>query len=147
MHQLQRPENHVITSYSIHYTKLYDYGLVTPDSGSIVWDGRELQIRSPSHARELGIGMVFQHFSLFETLTVTENIALCLTQTMREQIGDLAGRIRELSGNYGLNIDPDRYVFSLSMGERQRVEIIRCLIQHRITSYNVCYTKLLRAED
>ncbi|NCB59261.1 MAG: ABC transporter ATP-binding protein [Gammaproteobacteria bacterium] len=105
------------------------YGLVTPDSGSIVWDGQELQIRSPSHARELGIGMVFQHFSLFETLTVTENIDLCLTPSMREQIGDLAGRIRELSGNYGLNIDPDRYVFSLSMGERQRVEILRCLIQ------------------
>jgi ABC-type uncharacterized transport system ATPase subunit len=105
------------------------YGLVTPDSGSIVWDGQEIQLRSPFHARELGIGMVFQHFSLFETLTVTENIALCLSPAMREQIGDLAGRIRELSGNYGINIDPDRYVFSLSMGERQRVEILRCLIQ------------------
>ena len=93
-----------------------------------MWDGQELQIRSPSHARELGIGMVFQHFRCLKH-PVTENIALCLTPSMREQIGDLAGRIRELSGNYGLNIDPDRYVFSLSMGERQRVEILRCLIQ------------------
>ena len=55
------------------------YGLVTPDSGSIMWDGQELQIRSPSHARELGIGMVFQHFSLFEKLPVTENTNLFLT--------------------------------------------------------------------
>lgn len=105
------------------------YGVVAPDSGQILWDGHEVEIKSPSIARDLGIGMVFQHFSLFETLTVAQNIELCLTQAQLQAIGDLSKRIQELSKNYGLNVDPSRFVHSLSIGERQRVEIMRCLVQ------------------
>ena len=105
------------------------YGVVSPDSGQILWDGQAVDIKSPSKARDLGIGMVFQHFSLFETLTVAQNIELCLSPTQLADIGNLAARITQLSQDYGLNVDPDRYVHSLSIGERQRVEIMRCLVQ------------------
>jgi ABC-type uncharacterized transport system ATPase subunit len=105
------------------------YGVVAPDKGDIIWDGKEVSIKSPSVARDLGIGMVFQHFSLFETLTVSQNIELCLSQVQLSKIGDLAGRITQLSKEYGLNVKPSRYVHSLSIGERQRVEIMRCLVQ------------------
>jgi simple sugar transport system ATP-binding protein len=105
------------------------YGVVSPDKGDIIWNGREVNIKSPSIARDLGIGMVFQHFSLFETLTVSQNIELCLSKSQLNNIGDLAQRITQLSEEYGLNVDPSRYVHSLSIGERQRVEIMRCLVQ------------------
>jgi general nucleoside transport system ATP-binding protein len=105
------------------------YGVVAPDKGDIIWDGKEVSIKSPSMARDLGIGMVFQHFSLFETLTVSENIELCLSKHQLNKIGDLAARITQLSTEYGLNVDPSRYIHSLSIGERQRVEIMRCLVQ------------------
>jgi simple sugar transport system ATP-binding protein len=105
------------------------YGVVAPDKGDIIWDGKEVSIKSPSVARDLGIGMVFQHFSLFETLTVSQNIELCLSKAQLSKIGDLAGRITQLSKEYGLNVKPSRYVHSLSIGERQRVEIMRCLVQ------------------
>ncbi|SBS32108.1 Galactose/methyl galactoside import ATP-binding protein MglA [Marinomonas spartinae] len=105
------------------------YGVVAPDTGQLIWDGKEIEIKSPSTARELGIGMVFQHFSLFETLTVSQNIELCLSKPQLASIGNLAEKIRQLSQEYGLNIDPHRYVHSLSIGERQRVEIMRCLVQ------------------
>ncbi|MEP3351388.1 MAG: ABC transporter ATP-binding protein [Marinomonas sp.] len=105
------------------------YGVVAPDKGDIIWDEKEVSIKSPSIARDLGIGMVFQHFSLFETMTVCQNIELCLSKTQLSKIGDLAQRITELSEEYGLNVDPNRYVHSLSIGERQRVEIMRCLVQ------------------
>lgn len=105
------------------------YGVVAPDSGDILWDGKAVEIKSPSKARELGIGMVFQHFSLFETLTVSQNIELCLSKTQLTSIGNLSHKISELSTKYGLNVDPSRYVHSLSIGERQRVEIMRCLVQ------------------
>jgi len=103
------------------------YGVVKPDAGTIRWEGKPVTIANPARARRLGIGMVFQHFSLFETLTVAENIALALD---RERAGgDLPVRIREVSGRYGLPLDPDRHVHSMSVGERQRVEIVRCLLQ------------------
>ncbi|WP_421853280.1 ABC transporter ATP-binding protein [Marinomonas sp.] len=105
------------------------YGVVAPDKGDIIWDGKEVSIKSPSIARDLGIGMVFQHFSLFETLTVSQNIELCLSKIQLHKIGDLAARITQLSEEYGLNVNPSRYVHSLSIGERQRVEIMRCLVQ------------------
>lgn len=105
------------------------YGVVSPDSGDIIWDGNQVEIKSPSTARDLGIGMVFQHFSLFETLTVSQNIELCLSKTQLKKIDDLAQTITTLSKEYGLNVDPHRYVHSLSIGERQRVEIMRCLVQ------------------
>jgi len=103
------------------------YGVVQPDAGRIVWEGRETTIPSPNAARALGIGMVFQHFSLFESLTVAENIALGLGT--REPLGTLSARIAEVSGRYGLAVEPGRQVHHLSVGERQRVEIVRCLLQ------------------
>ncbi|WP_296948339.1 ABC transporter ATP-binding protein [uncultured Massilia sp.] len=103
------------------------YGVTRPDAGEIVWEGRQVEIPSPSHARRLGIGMVFQHFALFETLTVAENIALALDD--RISPAQLAPRIRAVSAQYGLPLDPERRVHSMSVGERQRVEIVRCLLQ------------------
>ena len=91
--------------------------------------GRPVVVANPAHARELGIGMVFQHFSLFETLTVVENVALALPGT--PDLGDArASASRKVSEKYGLPVDPRRLVHSLSVGERQRVEIIRCLLQN-----------------
>jgi len=103
------------------------YGAVKPDAGMIAWEGKAVAIANPARARRLGIGMVFQHFSLFETLTVADNIALALEG---DRAGDdLPARIRDVSAKYGLPLDPDRYVHTMSVGERQRVEIVRCLLQ------------------
>jgi simple sugar transport system ATP-binding protein len=103
------------------------YGVTRPDAGEIVWEGRQVHIHSPAAARKLGIGMVFQHFALFETLTVAENIALALDE--KTTPAQLAPRIRAVSEQYGLPLDPERRVHSMSVGERQRVEIVRCLLQ------------------
>ncbi|HBJ70384.1 MAG TPA: ABC transporter, partial [Alcaligenes faecalis] len=84
------------------------YGVVKPDQGQILWDGQPVQISSPAAARQLGIGMVFQHFSLFDTLTVTENIALGLPASTNMQ--ELAGRISETASQYGLDLDPQRHI-------------------------------------
>ena len=104
------------------------YGVTHPDAGQIIWEGKQVDIASPSAARKLGIGMVFQHFALFDTLTVAENIALALDE--RCSPAGLAPRIRKVSEEYGLPLDPDRLVHSMSVGERQRVEIVRCLLAH-----------------
>jgi general nucleoside transport system ATP-binding protein len=103
------------------------YGVTQPDAGSIEWEGTAALIRSPAQARRLGIGMVFQHFALFETLTVAENIALALDERM--PAAQLAERIHDVSQRYGLPVDPARLTHSMSVGERQRVEIVRCLLQ------------------
>jgi len=103
------------------------YGVTQPDEGTIEWEGAAVAIRSPAQARRLGIGMVFQHFSIFETLTVAENIALALNERM--PAAALAQRIDEVSRRYGLPLDPHRLTHSMSVGERQRVEIVRCLLQ------------------
>jgi simple sugar transport system ATP-binding protein len=103
------------------------YGLVRPDAGDIFWERREVNINSPAQAISLGIGMVFQHFNLFETLTVTENIALALPGKEKWNLSRIAKRILTLSAAYGLSIDCDRPVYTLSVGEKQRLEIIRCL--------------------
>ncbi len=105
------------------------YGVVKPDSGKIFWEGQETTINAPVDARELGIGMVFQHFSLFQTLSVVENIALGLDQQSASDMDLLAKRIVEVSTKYGMPLEPHRLVHTLSTGERQRVEIVRCLIQ------------------
>ncbi|MEP7275893.1 MAG: ABC transporter ATP-binding protein [Betaproteobacteria bacterium] len=102
------------------------YGVVKPDAGQVLWEGKPVVVHNPAHARELGIGMVFQHFSLFETLNVVENVALGLSG--EPPLRPLAQRIAEVSQKYGLPVDPRRSVHSLSVGERQRVEIIRCLL-------------------
>ncbi len=103
------------------------YGVVHPDEGGIFWEGDAVAIADPNAARALGIGMVFQHFSLFESLTVAENIALGLGA--QESIAALTLRIGEISRRYGLAVEPTRHVHHLSVGERQRVEIVRCLLQ------------------
>lgn len=104
------------------------YGAVQADAGQIAWNGEPVLISSPAMARRLGIGMVFQHFQLFETLSVVENIALALEG--RFDLKDLAQRVASVSLKYGLPLDPQRLVHSLSVGERQRVEIVRCLLQN-----------------
>src|SRR5579871_1505290 len=104
------------------------YGVLQPDAGEIRWQGAPIRIASPNSARRLGIGMVFQHFSLFEALNVAENIALAIDDPARRQ--GLRGRIVEVSTAYGLALDPDRSVHDLSVGERQRIEIVRCLLQN-----------------
>lgn len=103
------------------------YGVLRADEGEILWHGEPVDITSPAVARKLGIAMVFQHFSLFETLTVAENIWLGLDKS--EPLDELAERILETSTRYGLPLDPSRHVHELSVGERQRIEIVRCLLQ------------------
>jgi len=104
------------------------YGVMRPDSGTMVLHGKHFAPHKPSEARAQGIGMVFQHFSLFEALTVAENIVLGIAPELTK--GDLRGRIIEVSRKYGLELDPDRLVGDLSVGQRQRVEIVRCLLQN-----------------
>ncbi|MFT3813421.1 MAG: ABC transporter ATP-binding protein [Acidovorax sp.] len=104
------------------------YGVTAPTEGEMRWRGEAVSVASPSHARSLGIGMVFQHFQLFETLTVVQNVALALPG--RPDMQDLAQRIHAVGRRYGLPVDPQRLVHTLSVGERQRVEIIRCLLQN-----------------
>jgi len=103
------------------------YGVVKPDAGEIAWEGQAVQIADPNAARALGVGMVFQHFSLFETLTVAENIALGLGS--KQGLAALTAEIRRTAAQYGLAVEADRHVHHLSVGERQRVEILRCLLQ------------------
>ncbi|MDN2566338.1 ABC transporter ATP-binding protein [Aquibium sp. A9E412] len=103
------------------------FGTLEPAAGEIRWKGRPVTIGSPAEARALGIGMVFQHFSLFDALTAAENIVLSLDDNT--PIMDVARRARELSKAYGLPLDPFAHVGDLSVGERQRIEIIRCLLQ------------------
>ncbi len=105
------------------------YGVNQPDTGAIMWKNHEVDIRSPNQARAMGIGMVFQHFSVFETLTVLENIELGLDKAFLDTVVNLKQRVIEISKKYDLHVEPDRYVHSLSIGERQRLEILRCLIQ------------------
>ncbi len=102
------------------------YGLLQPDAGHVEWMGRRVAIQGPAAARALGIGMVFQHFSLFESLTVAENVALALP---RDAADGLEERLEQVSSQYGLRLEPGRPVHELSVGERQRIEIVRCLMQ------------------
>ncbi|WP_426232305.1 ABC transporter ATP-binding protein [Pararhizobium sp. DWP3-4] len=100
------------------------YGVEQPDDGAVIWQGQPVHLASPADARRRGIGMVFQHFSLFETLTVVENIRLVVPGRKT----DLKDRIKALGREFGLDVDPLAHVHALSVGERQRVEIIRCLM-------------------
>jgi general nucleoside transport system ATP-binding protein len=104
-------------------------GIVMPDAGTIRCNGHPVEIANPAQARALGIGMVFQHFSLFETLTVAENIELALGPDAGRARARLDQRVRDVSARYGLPLDPRRHIHTMSAGERQRVEIVRCLLQ------------------
>ncbi len=103
------------------------YGLVRPDSGRMVLHGAAYAPAEPRAARLAGVAMVFQHFSLFGALSVAENVALGMERP--PSMRSLSRRIAEVSEAYGLPLDPDRMVGELSAGERQRVEIVRCLLQ------------------
>ncbi len=103
------------------------YGVIKPDEGSILWEGQKVEINNPAFARKLGIGMIFQHFALFESLTVLENIWLSMDE--KYSLKQLEEEVLKTSAYYGLPINPKRMLHSMSVGERQRVEIVRCLLQ------------------
>lgn len=102
------------------------YGALKPDTGSVLFNGQPVQVRNPREARALGISMVFQHFSLFDTLTVAENVWLGLERSLK--LSEVSERITAKASAYGLDLDPERPVHTLSVGEMQRVEIIRALL-------------------
>ena len=102
------------------------YGSVKPDAGSVAFNGQVVHIRNPQEARAMGISMVFQHFSLFDTITVAENVWLGLPKSM--SLLEVTRSITAKAQEYGLDIDPARPVHTLSVGEMQRVEIIRALL-------------------
>lgn len=102
------------------------YGIMQPDAGEILWEGNPVAVANPKAARKMGVGMVFQHFSLFEAMTVLENIALGMDAGISQ--ADLEDKIREVMQVYGLKLDPHRIVSTLSVGERQRIEIVRALL-------------------
>jgi simple sugar transport system ATP-binding protein len=104
------------------------YGLIQPTSGELRWKGEKVVLVGPSAARAQGVGMVFQHFSLFDNLTVAENVALGLDG--KESFADMSARLQKVSQDYGLPLDPKREVWRLSVGERQRIEIVRALMQN-----------------
>jgi len=110
-------------------------GMLTPDSGTIEIDGRPVQFRTPADARAAGIGMVYQHFALAPTLTVAENLALSAPTRLGvvADVASVARRVRELSSAYHLYVDPDAIVGQLSVGARQRVEIVKLLLQDAST--------------
>jgi general nucleoside transport system ATP-binding protein len=104
------------------------YGLIQPTAGELRWMGEKIELTGPSDARARGIAMVFQHFSLFDNLTVAENVALGLDG--KETFAAMSARLAQVSHDYGLPLDPKREVWRLSVGERQRIEIVRALMQN-----------------
>jgi simple sugar transport system ATP-binding protein len=102
------------------------YGAVKPDLGKIRFNGQAVNIPNPQLARRLGISMVFQHFSLFDTLSVAENVWLGLDRSL--SLSEVTQSIHQTASIYGLDIDPLRPVHTLGVGEMQRVEIIRALL-------------------
>jgi simple sugar transport system ATP-binding protein len=105
------------------------YGLYHPDQGQIIFDGKPQVIHSPADAIRLGIGMIHQHFMLVDSLTVAENVALGLPSSrgMLTDLDKVTTRICELAKVYGLDVDPDAYIWQLSVGQQQRVEIVKAL--------------------
>src|SRR5665648_163146 len=103
------------------------YGLYQPEAGRIVLNGKPISINSPGEAIALGIGMVHQHFMLVPTLTVCENVILGLSKSFLVDLKTAAQRIRQITDTYGLAINPYAFVWQLSVGEQQRVEIIKAL--------------------
>jgi ABC-type uncharacterized transport system ATPase subunit len=102
------------------------YGAVKPDAGEIRWDGAKRTRFGPEEARSLGIAMVFQHFSLFDTLTIAENVWLGQPRSLG--LPEVRAKMRGVMNEYGFELDPERPVFTLGVGERQRVEILRALL-------------------
>ena len=103
------------------------YGLLEPDEGNIKLNNKDFKVNSPAEARKQGIGMVFQHFSLFDSLSVKENLILGIDEKM--SYSDLENKLENISSRYNLPLDLDAPITALSAGEKQRVEIVRILLQ------------------
>ena len=107
------------------------YGLYQPDEGSITFEGTPVNIDSPAVAIQTGIGMIHQHFMLVDTLTVAENVALGLGKPLGlTNLAPIRRRVREVSEEYGLHVDPDAYIWQMAVGERQRAEIVKALYRN-----------------
>lgn len=105
------------------------YGYTRADAGQIMLDDRPVDLKSPADARRLGIGMVFQHSTLIPAFTVAENMALVLPDLpLVIDLDEIARRITEISSRYGLSVDPRRRAGHLSVGEQQRVEVVKLLM-------------------
>jgi len=102
-------------------------GIYYPDNGEIYVHGREVSIRAPKDAFDLGIGMIHQHFKLVDVLTAAENIVLGLPGGTQVNRKALAERIRDISSKYGFTIDPDKKIYNMSVSEKQTVEIVKVL--------------------
>lgn len=102
-------------------------GIYYPDSGQVFVNGNEVTIRSPKDAIALGIGMVHQHFKLVDNMTAAENIVLGLKAKGRLDLRKISDRVREISERYGFNINPDKYIYDMSVSEKQTVEILKVL--------------------
>ena len=105
------------------------YGLYQPDEGEVFLNGRSIQIHSPTDSLEYGIGMIHQHFMLVPNLTVVENVALGLYNTsfFKLDLAEVREKILEVSRKYGLAVTPEAFIWQLSVGEQQRVELIKVL--------------------
>ena len=108
------------------------YGLYGKDKGTVLWNGQEINIKSPDEAIKLGIGMIHQHFMLVNKFSVLENVTLGIKEGKWIEIptDEIRKKIMELSDTYGLNIKPDAIVENLTGGEQQRVEIVKALYRH-----------------
>ena len=102
-------------------------GIYFPDHGQIFVDGKEVLIRSPKDAFRYGIGMIHQHFKLVDVFSATENIVLGLDEAERFSLKRSAGRVREITAQYGFELDPDKKIYEMSVSEKQTVEIIKVL--------------------
>jgi len=103
------------------------YGIYQPDEGQIFVKGKGVRIRSPKDAIRLGIGMVHQHFLLVDKHTVAENLAMGYARSFLNPLKEVKARIRDFAEKYGIQVDPDAYIWQLSVGEQQRVEIVKAL--------------------
>ncbi len=103
------------------------YGIYQPDEGQIFVKGRRVRIRSPRDAIRLGIGMVHQHFLLVDKHTVAENLAMGYAKSFLNPLREVKARIRDFTERYGIQVDPDAYIWQLSVGEQQKVEIVKAL--------------------
>ena len=111
------------------------FGSYSADSGQIFLDGKEVSIKNPSVATSLGIGMVHQHFKLVQNYTVTENIVLGMEPTKRKllDLKSARAKVARLSEQYGLSVDPDALVEDITVGQQQRVEILKTLFRNANT--------------
>ena len=102
-------------------------GIYFPDEGEIFIDDKEVVIRSPKDALNLGIGMIHQHFKLVDVLTATENIILGLEGKGKLDLKSAAKKIREICDAYGFDVDPDQHIYEMSVSQKQTVEIVKVL--------------------